>query len=353
MSFHWVNFLHKRLHSPILICLLVFFAFLQKSYGQNDTLIHISGDTLVGTVKGIAGDKIKFDSRRFDVLTLDHDEVQSLTTGRTYMFTMEDGMTYIGRISPLDSTHHLIVRPAGKDVPVRLDQLVDITSYKNSFGDQFSGKIGIGGSYTSASKILRFNGDLLMQYETFKRTVELQGNSIITFQEEADRGLNQGIYLNYQRRFLGTLWFWAGKIGVEQNTELGIRSRIQATAGIGRYLLFRHSFRWKGTNGLSAIREYADDGSQTDSNLEYFISTDLNIYDFGESGLDLTASETFYVGITNKGRLRNRLDLKLDFELFNDFSLNISFYHNFDQRPPSEDAVRDDYGVVGGIRYSF
>lgn len=47
------------------------------------------------------------------------------------------------------------------------------------------------------------------------------------------------------------------------------------------------------------------------------------------------------------------LDVTLRRELIEDFFVDLSVYYDYDGQPPGDDPVKDDYGVVTSVGYSF
>jgi len=57
--------------------------------------------------------------------------------------------------------------------------------------------------------------------------------------------------------------------------------------------------------------------------------------------------------MTEGGRVRLDLDTRLSREIIKDFFVDLSFYLNHDNRPPSTTAAKTDYGFVTSVGYSF
>jgi len=74
-------------------------------------------------------------------------------------------------------------------------------------------------------------------------------------------------------------------------------------------------------------------------------------YDFPKT--DLTYSLLMYPGLSNAGRLRLESTLNLRRELFHDFSISISAYDSFDNRPPTEGVSHNDVGLTLSVGWSF
>ncbi len=59
------------------------------------------------------------------------------------------------------------------------------------------------------------------------------------------------------------------------------------------------------------------------------------------------------MGLTDWGRYRADLDARFNRELFSDFRLVVKGFYNYDSRPPTEGASKDDYQISLAIGYTF
>jgi hypothetical protein len=63
--------------------------------------------------------------------------------------------------------------------------------------------------------------------------------------------------------------------------------------------------------------------------------------------------------LSDTGRVRGELDIKLKWEMIEDLFWELSFYDSYDSRPPipmeigAEKPVKNDYGIVTSIGYNF
>jgi len=68
---------------------------------------------------------------------------------------------------------------------------------------------------------------------------------------------------------------------------------------------------------------------------------------------DISTQYRLLPNLTTRGRVRSELNTIFRFELLKDFFLNFTFYDSFDSKPPSANAVRNDYGFTTGISWTF
>ena len=80
------------------------------------------------------------------------------------------------------------------------------------------------------------------------------------------------------------------------------------------------------------------------------ISSDLQFFKFSKTSLD--ASVAFLPAVTDPGRLRFNAKATYYVKLISDLKWNISFYGNWDNRPPSG-LSGSDYGTSSGLSWAF
>ena len=99
-------------------------------------------------------------------------------------------------------------------------------------------------------------------------------------------------------------------------------------------------------------REYASTGGST-TNIEGVAMLGYRIYKYTMPKVVLTTSVENYYSLNNPGRIRLNADIRIDFELLDDFTIGISNYHNYDNRIVSIGASTYDWGVNTTLGYTF
>lgn len=72
---------------------------------------------------------------------------------------------------------------------------------------------------------------------------------------------------------------------------------------------------------------------------------------FTDPDIDITSSIIIYPSFTIKSRFRSDFNFRVRWEIFNNFTLNLKYYFNYDNQPPSVDAytVRLWYQYINWI----
>ncbi|MEM1081030.1 MAG: DUF481 domain-containing protein, partial [Pseudomonadota bacterium] len=74
---------------------------------------------------------------------------------------------------------------------------------------------------------------------------------------------------------------------------------------------------------------------------------------FDSPELDLSTSLEIIPSLTESGRIRGEFDITLNWEIVNDLSWQLNFYDSYDNRPPTEAASENDFGVTTSLAYDF
>jgi hypothetical protein len=319
---------------------------------SSDTLYFYNGNLLIGELKKIELGKIQFDADGVGVVNIKYDKIRTLKADKhSYRIETADQRLFYGTIDTSFQWGYVTIYQGGEPYSVQLAAISTLSTFEKRISAMLKGKLGVGYSYARASRIGRFN--LNAETRLASRSTELlfSGNSMITrdsvetYREREQMQLS-GLY------WLKNRWYAGCNITYQRNRELGLKSRWQQGVGIGYKFLQRKQLNAKSITGIvfNSEQNYAD---VRNTFFELAFQTKFNFFSFSEPNINLGTTQTFYASLSQRGRYRLDGDLSLDWELFKDFTLNLSFYHNYDSRSPGTDQARLDYGFVMGISYNF
>lgn len=80
------------------------------------------------------------------------------------------------------------------------------------------------------------------------------------------------------------------------------------------------------------------------------IRTEINLFEFDKTNLDVTA--TLFPALSEPGRFRFNTNATYYIKLISNLSWNVSFYGNWDNRPPPGFSG-SDYGSSAGLSWTF
>jgi putative salt-induced outer membrane protein YdiY len=346
---------HRLVVAVILACVACFAqvarAQLDDDVGYTDRIHLKNGDVITGNIKQLDRGKLRFKTRTMDTVYINWLDIESIESDKYLRFERSDGSFNYGTIKETDLDRGLIVRDRGQEVSVPILGVSTIQPIRvqESFWRRLEGDVSAGIDYKKASDILLVNLSSNLRLKEEKFELEFGANWNETSRTEDNNSSRADVSGTYTR-FLRDRWFWKGSAGFERNEELGLDLRGIVSATAGRYLVQRPTWRWELNAGLAGNWEQRQDGETTSA--EGLIRSSLDIFSYSIPMTRFSANVNIFPGITESGRLRVNTDISMRNEIVRSLFWDLSFYSNYDNRPP-DGAARDDYGIVTSIGASF
>jgi hypothetical protein len=106
--------------------------------------------------------------------------------------------------------------------------------------------------------------------------------------------------------------------------------------------------------GLSANREWKTDTSVPPAyNLEGVIDLTYAMFKYNTPKTDLEMSITMYPRLPDFDRLRMDIEVSLSQEIVKDFTIFLTLWDNYNDKPPTPDAAINDWGITTSFGYTF
>ena len=330
---------------------LLFFSMLV--HGQvKDTVFFLNKSMMIGEFKKMKLGKIEFDSDEVGIVYIKYHKVKTIHVESYYCRTETiDRRVLYGSVLSSKIHGNIIVHTLKEDVEVKMVDISSISFYGKHWTDSLSGAFGAGYSYTKSSDIGRLNIDGKIKYAKSKLELQLSGNVITTVDSSVVNRENEDI--TFSSRFLtDTRWYSAVSLRYQRSIELGLLDRWQEGGGIGyKFLLRQHNFA-RVISGM-VVNQETDFEKTTNTYCEWSTNASYDFFSFDKPNITISMRQGVYVSLSQKGRVRNEGDLEINWELIDDFSINLSFYHYYDRKSPGTDTSKTDYGYVTGLSYKF
>lgn len=317
----------------------------------DDTVFLQNGDRIMGDVKELGRDLLKFKTDAMGTVYIRWTDIQSIETAKALRIELKSGRRVIGSLERAGAAEQLTISTRDKDELHRIDDLVAFVPLKlqRAWIDRIEGGARFGLNGTKGSDTLQWNLGLNGLYRSENWELSSRWDSIMT--DKSDDTSSQRIsFTNSYRRLLTDRWFWTAMVNYDKNDELGISGRYSGGGGFGRFLFRTNRFDLMLQAGLLASREFRTDS--TKDQLEGYLGGTVAWFQHSFPKTDLKTSIDVIPSLTESGRLRTNLDISLTREFIEDLSLDLRFYYTTDNRAPQESA-EDDWGVVTSLEYSF
>jgi hypothetical protein len=337
------------------LCLLFFFLIFSLSvFAQRaDTVYLYNGDRITGEIKFMNGNKLTFKTDRAGTIAIEWPSVQRICSPNYYDISTMSGQRLFGTLQ-YDNNPDTVIIVLGEDrIKKNLADIISIDRIKVRFFDQLSGSIFLNVNYAKANENLQFNAGFDITHRSRRFVNAVSANILITSTATTERTERSDASYNFQRVY-GVDWFMASALSYQRNTQLNIGSRYQLFAGGGKYFLRKPSNEFYILSGLSANEErsFIEPITQT-QNVEFVAALSYHQFKFRNPQFDILANASSYTSFTVPGRFRLDLEVKILWEVFSDFKWNITFYDNFDNKPPGGENPSNDWNISTGLTYTL
>ncbi|MCK5210939.1 MAG: DUF481 domain-containing protein [Cyclobacteriaceae bacterium] len=321
---------------------------------KTDRVLLDNNDWITGEIKKMDYGKISFKTDAAGTIQIKWDRIYQIKSDKYFEIGLGRGVMYYGSLDVTedDEKYKIMVITEEEELEIDMNRIVEITPIKNKFWGKIDGNIDIGYSYTKGSDVKQWNSSFRLDYRPANAITTISANSIFTEQPERDATTKQDISLSYKYLMKNNLAY-TGFTAMQQNSELGIRLRSSLGVGLSKNWFRSNMQRFITTLGVIVNRENSSDDTQGSTNFEGLVRMEYRVFRYRDPEVDVTSYIDFYPSFTIKDRYRTDLDIKVKFEVFNDFYIGFTFYHNLDTKPPESAASKSDWGINSSIGYSF
>jgi hypothetical protein len=321
---------------------------------KEDVVIFSNGDRLTGEIRGLARGKLAFNTDWTGTIQIDWVDVAELRSKLTFEVELANGQRYLGSLLAPEEAGQLIIDTRGTDTQeFPLGRIVGMTEIEATFRDRIDLNLDFGYDFTKSSDVETVSMGVNAAYTAAQNLAEIRFNTIRT-----DRGANGGLVdranldLSYTR-LMRDRWLATGLVTFESNSELGIDLRTTLGGAAGRIFSQsgEHRISWRA--GVIRTQEEVVDSPTVNNSTEGLLNLSLDIFRASGNDFDVSSRLTLFPSFSQSGRYRSELNLDLEWELYEDITWGLNFYHNFDSEPPSASSVRSDYGVISSVGIDF
>ena len=331
---------------------VLFYSSFSLAAPKIDTIFFQKGDRITGEVKSLENNQLRLSTDDAKTITLEWNKVDSVKILNNMRIVLENGDIMYGKILTAgEQGKGFIWSSEGDPLLIELIRIVLLSLIEDKFINRLSGTLSSGFSYVKASQVMQTNFSGSVQYLAEKNQVQLSYDGIFTRDPESGYNQRQNGGATFFR-FLPENWFLVSAISLESNTELQLDLRTSLSLGGGNSFVNTNFTRFYGALGLQATRENSSGENQ--NNIEGIIASSYSVFIYDDPEVSFSLSAQLIPSLSNLGRMRVNVDSNLKWEIFNDFFLKWTFYYNFDSRPLSETAEKNDWAVtLLGVEYKL
>jgi len=342
------------------ILVTFFFAGGLMARTKTDVVVMSNGDRFTCEIKRLERGVLYASFDYVDgTIAVEWSKVARVESSQLFIVHVQDGSIYEGTIRTPESTAQQpvkmeVLEPAEKATLLERATVVELAPTSESLWKRFSGNVDTGLIFTKGNDTTQYNvgAALRVRGEHWRMAAEYFSTLSKSSGVEASTRNQSRLWA---RRLIGgkRAWYYSGAAEFLQSSQQSINLQTTVGGGVGRFLKDTNTARIAITADLAVqqTRYEPSIGSQSPPNaLAGMIVGDLHLFRFKKTSFDATAS--VLPMLTEAGRVRTYVNTAYSIQIISNLWFKISFYGNWDNRPPSAFSG-SDYGVSSSISYSF
>lgn len=315
-----------------------------------DMIYLTNGDRVRGEIKKLEHGRIEYKTDDLGTVNVKWDKIDEVESPRFFEIESSAGVRRFGSLGRAGLVGFLVVRGASADT-LPLSFIVRITPIKSNLWNRLDGYLNFGYSLTRADNQHEITLQGEVRYRGRDVGTRLDGSSYLRTRS-GSRTTRNSYSLSVQR-YLPKRWAaWA--IGqVQQNEELQLDYRTLVGVGPARQLVLTNHMDFIAYAGGAVSREKyatADTGSVSG---EALLGGRFSAFRHSFPKLDFSTELQIFPSLTESGRLRTELQLRLSYEILKDFTVGLSGFYTRDSHPPDPATPKDDYSLSTTVGWIF
>ena len=321
-----------------------------------DDIVMSNGNHLTGRIRKMEYGVLYIEAEYWTgSVGVDWFRVKTIDSTAQFQITFKNGTrvngtlqkTFYGQVAKPDFT----VRTDRDVIHAFSRDVVDIQSQKTSFWRQLTGSIDFGASYTSGNNQTAVNSNADASYISTRWF----GGGSFTSSLSGQSGSTQTNLLHGQNLnglFLSRNTFLMSLIDFLHSSQQDLDLRTTAGTGYGRYWVRTNRTFLLWLAGIVYTNEnfFPSAGQPIKNNCEGVLGTQYQLFRFARYRLQ--SQFLAYPGLSDLGRVRFTTKTTFHLKLTNNFYASVSFWDNFDSRPPFN-AKGNELGISNSIGWTF
>jgi hypothetical protein len=320
---------------------------------KTDVIVIENGDRITGEIRSVDRGKLTYKTDDMGTLSVKWDKVLRITSPHFFEIEVQTGEKFYGSLQPSTADREMIVAVAGSGLTLDMWRVVRIYPIESSFWHRMRGYADLGFTFQRANRNRQFTLAGHVDYRGVVYAANLDVSSYAQSTESQGTTITRNSAAVRGQRFRGERWSVLSDLSIEQNDELELDHRTLVSLGAGYFLTQRVRGYVQLSSGVSWSNERYIGSESAVNSAEAFFTTEGAYYQFDTPKTDFTSTLKLYPSLTDFGRVRVNIDARLSYEVFKDFTIGPTVFDNFDSRPPSETAAKNDYGFTLSVGYKF
>jgi len=322
-----------------------------------DLITMKNGDRMTCEIKGLDNGVLSVSLDYVDgTLSVQWSKVARMESTQQFIVATEDGSVHSGALHTTEEASeqpmHIRVGEEGAATVLDATQIVKIDQTSEKFLQRFNGTINFGINYSKGNEATQYNFGASTNYLRERWAAQAAFNSNLSANNGSATSTRQQLNLSGYHLMRWDNYFYEGIAGFLQSSVQEITLQTSVGGGIGRFLKNTNrttlavvgGLAWQNTNYTQSSLAPAENATTA------MIAAQLKIFRFKKTNFDISA--VLFPVLSEPGRVRFNTNASYYLKLFSNLSWNVSFYGNWDNRPPDSFAG-SDYGTSSGLKWTF
>ena len=343
----------------IILCTVLLLAAPARAREKTDVIIMNNGDRLTGEIKGLDESNLQVSLDYVaGTISVDWSKVAHLESNQLFIVKTQGGSVYTGTLRMTTTPEGrpvqvLEVNEPKKERTIESTRVVQVTESSEKFWQRFNGGVDTGLIYSKGNEATQLNLGSEAEYVQERWSAGASFNTNLAANKNATTSTRNQLKLNRSQLLPWKNYFYQGFATFLQSSEQGIRLQTTLGGGIGRYLKNTNratisllgGFGWQATHYQPSA---APIGTQNVA--AGLIAAQVILFKFNKTNLNLDAM--FLPAISEPGRMYFNTNATYYIKLTRNLNWNISFYGDWDSRPPAN-FPGSNYGTSSGLSWTF
>ncbi len=326
---------------------------------NTDVLVMKNGDRMNCQVKGLDAGVLYVGFDYIDgTASVQWSKVARLQSKQLFILKTEDGSVYTGTLNtpetPVGQPVKIqIVETPEKAVVLNSPQIVEMSETSEKFWQRVNGQLNFGVIYSKGNQSTQYTFGTQAEYLRARWSAQASLNSTLSARNGTSASTRNLLDLSSSRLLRLSNYFYSGLGSFLQSSAQGINLQTTIGGGLGRYLKNTNQTKisilggvaWQGTSYQLSITPVSNQNLAA-----AVVSANVNLFRFNKTNLSITA--TLLPALTELGRVRFNTNTAYYVKLVSNLKWNLSFYGNWDNRPPLGFSG-SDYGSSSGLSWTF
>ena len=380
-----------------ILCAHLLFALPLFARESTDVIVMRNGDHFTGTIKALYGGVLYVGIPYIiQTVSIDWTKVARLESNQLFIVKTEDGSVYNGTLSsvesaagrpieirvtePMDATIETLAEPnrattgktaeanrgttgktsepnrgatSGRTVSLDSERITGVTQTSEKFFQRFTGGLGGGSIYSKGNESFQYSLSGLIAYPRERWGAQLGISSNLSANSGTSTSTRNQLTFQGFHLLPKVNYFAGGFDGFLQSAEQGISRQNTLGGGIGYYLKNNNhatvsilgGVAWQSTNYTPTVSAIASQNLTT-----ALIDANVKLFKFNKTNLDFNV--ILLPALSDPGRIYTAVTTSYYIKITGNLSWNLTFYGNWDNKPPSN-LPGSDYGTTSGLSWTF